>query len=397
MVSSRKCATALAAAGVLLVSAACSSSGGSDSKGGGKITWGIDAELSGPISYYGGSIAGGVQAYVDQVNAQGGINGAKIQLTRLDNAADQSRSAANATQLITADKATAIFGQVLDADCSGAAPIADRYKVPLACLSVGKDSPYSFSLGWQDNRAATAMLGTAKKLVTKSSINAAVLMPTTALPKLLGEALKAKAASQGITISSFQSYDITATDLSTETSKIVAAKPDVILISATSPGLLSVLKGVRAAGVQAPLIWVDGTGNLAALATSTDPGIYTLQAYQMVDPGNASGVAKDYLSAVAPQLKGKSDIVSVNAGDYTIGYATARAFGEALKACGGASCSGEELKAQLEKSDADLNGLISSFSFKNSDHYPFSTWYVYHVVGSKYDQFATFPSDAPNS
>jgi hypothetical protein len=109
--------------------AACSSSGGpggGSSDGGsssGTYTWGINAELSGPLSFYGDGIVSGVKAYAETVNARGGINGHKINVVQLDNQGDQATSAANETQLATADKAVAIFGAVLSTDCAGMLPI----------------------------------------------------------------------------------------------------------------------------------------------------------------------------------------------------------------------------------------------------------------------------------
>jgi hypothetical protein len=98
--------------------------------------------LSGAVSHYGLSIQQGVEAYVGQVNAAGGINGHKIKLTSLDSAGNQSQAAADATQLASADQVDAIFGNALSSDCTGAQSAADRYQVPLACLSVDTPDPY---------------------------------------------------------------------------------------------------------------------------------------------------------------------------------------------------------------------------------------------------------------
>ena len=115
----------------VLVAAACagdddSSSGGGGGSGGGSAegtyTFGINAELSGPID--GSAMVRGVNAYVEHVNANGGIDGHTIEVVELDNAGDQSRAAANTTQLVTADEVTAIFGHLLSANCT--ASTADR-------------------------------------------------------------------------------------------------------------------------------------------------------------------------------------------------------------------------------------------------------------------------------
>jgi branched-chain amino acid transport system substrate-binding protein len=398
---SGKYAAAVAVAGALVLSACGSGSSGGSSNAssssgssGTPIEWGVDAELSGPLSFYGTTIAAGVKAYVDQVNAQGGINGHKINLTQLDNAGDQSRSAANATQLVTANKVQAIFGNTLSTDCAAAQPVVERYKVPMACLSVAQSSTYVFNAGADDGRAGPALLAAAKKVAGKSSgIKAAMLMPTTLTGQQMKKQVQSGASGAGITLVTSQDVDITATDLSAQTAQLVAAKPDVIIISETGPGFLTVLKGVRAAGVQAPFVWADGTGNLKSLAAVNDPGIYAMTVYQQVDPNSAKGAAKDYIDAITPSLQGTVDAVSLNSGEAAPLYATARAFGEAAKKCG-ATCSGADLQKQLEKTSVQLEGLVPTFAFQGSDHYPFANWFVYHTSGTSYDLYATIKSAA---
>src|SRR5215813_548193 len=96
-------------AGAILALAACGTSNNNTTTDtGGTYKWGLDVELSGALSFYGQSIADGVKAYVEEVNAKGGINGHQIELTSLDDAGDQSRAAANATQLATVNNVNAI-------------------------------------------------------------------------------------------------------------------------------------------------------------------------------------------------------------------------------------------------------------------------------------------------
>lgn len=370
------------------------SSGSSGAASGAPIQWGVNAELSGPLSFYGSTIAAGVKAYVDQVNANGGINGSKITLTQLDSAGDQSRAAANATQLATADKVTAMFGNTLSTDCAAAQPISERYKVPQACLSVAQGSAYTFSLGPDNGRAASAMIEAAKKVTGKSSgVTAAMFMLTTLTDQQLKKDIQSKAPSEGVTIATAQDADVTAADTSAQIAQIVSAKPDVILASTTGPGFVTLLKGVRAAGVQAPFVWLDGTGNLKSVAAINDPGLYAFGVSQIVDPATATGAAKDYVQAITPAIQGTPDQVSVNSGEYIVGYSTARAFGEATKKCG-AGCTGAKLQQQLQKTSIQLEGLVPMFAYNGSDHYPYANWLLYQVQGTTYKQIASFKADA---
>ena len=380
--------------GAVLALAACSSNTPESTDTGGTYKWGLDVELSGSVAFYGQSIADGVNAYVEQVNAKGGINGHKIEVTSLDSGGDQARSAANATQLATVNQVNAIFGNTLSANCTAATPIVERNKIPMACLSVATANPYVFSLGADNTRAADALFASAKKVTSKSNPKAAFVYLNTLTDIALSKTVAAKAGAAGVTIATTQQLDITKADVSAQVAEVVKSAPDVVLISTTGPSFVTFLKGVRAGSVAAPFVWVDGSSNLGSLAQSTDEGVYAFNVWQIADPASSESAVKEFVAAVTPKIKGEVNASSLNAGEYIPGYVTARAFGEALKTCG-YPCSGEKLKGELEKVNLSLPGLLPSFGYTATDHYPYKNWYVYKVVGTKTTLTDTLPAPLP--
>ena len=384
-------AVALATAAAVTACASSSGSGGNTSgSSGGTYNWGVDAELSGALSYYGLSIASGVEAYVHEVNASGGINGHKIKLTQLDNAGDASQSATVATQLITADSVDAIFGQTLSTDCSAAQPIDNHYQVPIACFSVAAQNPYVFGLGFDDSRVSGAMLQSALKVTSTSRPTAALLYPNTPTVIDMAKDILASAPAMGVKVTSSQEYDLTATDLSVQIANVVAAKPDVVLISATGPALVTVLKGFRAAGLKAPVVFSDGTGNIGFLATTDDSSLYALNDYEYIQASGATGGAADFLAAMGSKLGKNPTAATINTGQAIDSYITASAFGQALKACG-YPCSGAQLTKKIDAVHLSLPDLEPSFGYTASDHYPYPNWYLYRVTGPTATLIDTFP------
>jgi branched-chain amino acid transport system substrate-binding protein len=225
----------------------------------------------------------------------------------------------------------------------------------------------------------------------KSNPKAAFVYLNTLTDLALAKDMKAKTAGAGIDLATAQEVDLMSTDYSSQTAKVVAAKPDVVLISHTGPGLLSVLKGVRAAGIDAPFVWLDGTANLATLRSSTDKNVYAMTVYSLVEPGSTEEGAKAYMDAVKSKIKDSSSLLGLNDGEAVMGYLTARAYGEATKACG-YPCSGEQLKAQLEKLKTSVPGIVDDFGYTADDHYPFKNWYLYNVVGGKTTLTSTLAS-----
>jgi branched-chain amino acid transport system substrate-binding protein len=372
---------------VALAVAACGSNksngGGSSasSNKSGTYNWGINGENSGELSYYGLSLTAGVKAYVTQVNAAGGINGHKINLTVLDNAGEQSEAAANATQLATSDNVDAMFGGILSADCSAATPAVDRYKVPMACLSVDENTPYIYNLGPTNATAASPMLAAAKKVTGMSDPKVAMVYINTLTDIALGKAMPAAAKSAGADLVTNQEVNIAATDVSSTVTAVVNSHPNVMLISETGPGMLMVLKGIRAAGLNIPVVWLDGTGNLPTLATSTDKNVYPMDVTLVPNP-QSTGAAGDFVTAISPSIKGTPTTMTLNNGETLPAYVTAEVFGAALKKCG-YPCSGAQLKTALDSTQISLSGIVNgSFGYTATNHYPYTNWYLLHQVGS---------------
>jgi ABC-type branched-subunit amino acid transport system substrate-binding protein len=238
------------------------------------------------------------------------------------------------------------------------------------------------------------MLKAAKTVTGESrDINAAVFMLTTLTDQQLKKDIQDQAKGEGVNIVTSQDADVTATDVSSQIAQIVAAKPDIVLISATGPGFVTALKGARAAGLQAPFVWTDGTSNLKSVAEIKDPGVYALTVHELVDPSSASDVAKDYIDAITPSIQGTVDAVNLNSGENVVGYATARAFGEATKKCGD-GCTGENLRQQLEKTSVEMKELVPTFAYGGSDHYPYANWLLQQVQGTVYKKIDSFEADA---
>lgn len=76
------------------------------------IVLGQSAALSGPASMLGTEMARGMNAYFNQVNEHGGVNGHPIKLITLDDGYEPERTKANTQKLINEDKVVALIGYV---------------------------------------------------------------------------------------------------------------------------------------------------------------------------------------------------------------------------------------------------------------------------------------------
>jgi branched-chain amino acid transport system substrate-binding protein len=106
--------TAIAGAAALVLSG-CSGGSGSDGGSGDPIVIGSVNALSGPATFPEASAA--AKLVFDQVNADGGIGGRKIEYKALDDKADPATASAAAREIVESDGAVALVGSASLLDC----------------------------------------------------------------------------------------------------------------------------------------------------------------------------------------------------------------------------------------------------------------------------------------
>lgn len=130
----RSLGIALVIAACCAALSACGGSSGSSGDSSSPYVVGVDSAFSGPLSTYGSTIADGVRAWASGANAEGGINGHKVEMVQLDSEEEPTRSAAVLQQLITSNHALAVFGFVVSDNCSAASTFAEKNE-PRSCAS----------------------------------------------------------------------------------------------------------------------------------------------------------------------------------------------------------------------------------------------------------------------
>jgi len=120
---------ATGAAAVLALSA-CNSGTSSGGGGGGDkspVTIGISLPLTGDFAQPGGAAKQGYEIWRDEVNANGGILGRKVQLKIVDDASSQDTVVTDYTRLITQDKVDLLLGTFSSLLNFPASAVAEKY------------------------------------------------------------------------------------------------------------------------------------------------------------------------------------------------------------------------------------------------------------------------------
>ena len=92
---------------------------------------GVSGAMTGPPASTNAPPIEGLRLYVERLNAQGGINGKRVQLNILDDQAEPSKAAANAKRLLTQDKVILLILSSLSSTYAPVVAETKRANVPL--------------------------------------------------------------------------------------------------------------------------------------------------------------------------------------------------------------------------------------------------------------------------
>jgi branched-chain amino acid transport system substrate-binding protein len=228
--------------------------------------------LTGINAYVDEPAVRGIQLAVDEINAKGGILGRPVEFVNLDSKSDPVTSSNVAVQLVERG-ANAII-PAADFDMGGPACRVAQ-KAGIVCISTTASSPLfgSEALGdkvftlsmWNTTMgAATAEYAYKEKGWRKVWVVTDTFIDYT---KSLSRYFIAQFKSLGGTVLFEDTYTQGAQDFSAQLARIQASaeQPDFIYISSYMPDLGTIIRTIREAGIQLPIVGGD---------TYDDPGLF---------------------------------------------------------------------------------------------------------------------------
>jgi branched-chain amino acid transport system substrate-binding protein len=240
-----------------LVASACSTSskggGGGGSKGGlsGTINVTSIQDLTGAVGSVGIATENGMKLAEDEVNNNGMLGSAKLNITFKDTQTTQAQSVSLATQTVSGN-VTAIFGPVSSQEAVAVAPIIQSAKVPTIYTQAGSQGvitagDYNFRVTapqqyYQPKMAAYLKAQGVKTVdfIYDSTVPTTKDLTEKTMPPLMDQ--------NGITIKGKYGFQNGTTDYSAYVSKVIADKPDAVGAEGTNPEASPVISSLRNAG-----------------------------------------------------------------------------------------------------------------------------------------------------
>lgn len=230
--------TTVATAGLIssaLALSGCGSSGGNSSSGNGgtngTITIGAIGALSGDAAALGSAVQV-IKAYFDQVNANGGINGHKVNVVLGDDQFNAANTPGVARKLVEQNHISLLCGTTGDPDNTAIASYLKARSVPSIPTSgtsklfyPTSDTQYGFLPTY--NKLAAQLVDYAVNDLKKEHIGILYSNDDTGLPALAG--VKAELKKLGKPLTASVVYDRSATTLATQAAKLKDAGADFVI------------------------------------------------------------------------------------------------------------------------------------------------------------------------
>ena len=256
--------------------------GSTGSEGGDTIKIALIANTTGDNAEYGISVRNGAMLYIDQLNAQGGINGKQVQVLEYDDKGD-GVEAVNAFNLAMEQGITAVIGSVLTGPTITLADATYEVNMPQISASataqgVTQIDPDDESAGIRTNVFRSCFIDPFQGRTLAHSAKEKLGAATAAILYESGSdysegcmnGFVEACGELGIEIVATEAFATGDKDFNAQMTKIAAAAPDVVYMPFyyTEAGL-AITQG-RQAGLTATILGSDGFGSIKDYASAED-------------------------------------------------------------------------------------------------------------------------------
>lgn len=290
------------------------------------IVIGQSVALTGPGSSLAAPFHQGAKMYFDRVNAAGGIAGRKIEFITLDDRGNVELATANTKKLLEqgvlalfgyygSPTVTAIYPQIKDTEVLLFAPMAAADEFRGAMYG----NVYSLRPGYAEEAAAIA-----KHAETLGARRLAILHATDGESMAALDSANRTMSSIGANLVSIAA--VTPGSVANSVDKVLAAKPESVLVIGDSNGAANAVRDLRAKGYRGPIYGFSNTGEslLAEELGKDGAGVVVVRVVPKSDTAKVAVVRELMADAEAAKL-GRTNVYMLE------GYIAARVFAEAVR------------------------------------------------------------------
>jgi branched-chain amino acid transport system substrate-binding protein len=351
---------------------------------------------SGPASAY-GVIGKTEEAYFKKINAEGGINGRKINFISYDDAYSPPKTVEQARKLVESDEVLLVFNPLGTPPNTAIQKYLNSKKVPQLFVATGAtkwNDPKNFpwTMGWQPNYQSETQIYAKYILKEKPNAKVAVLYQNDDYGKdyLKGfkDGLGAKAASM---IVMEESYEVSEPTIDSHIVKLKSTGADVFINITTPKFAAQAIKKNAEIGWK-PLHFLNNvSASIGSVIKPAGPenAQDIISSQYLKDPTDAqwkddAGMKawNEFLDKYYPEA---------NRADASVmfGYTVAQGLVHVLKACGDNLTRENVMKQAASIKDLELGGLLPGIKVNTSatDFAPISSVQLIRFKGETWERF----------
>lgn len=258
---------AVSIVGVMATLVGCGNSNDGSASEGDTVKIGSMFELTGSAAAYGTSMNNAVHMAVEEVNADGGINGQQVEVVEYDTKTDETEAASITTRLGTRDNVSAIIGPATTGSMQAAIPSANQAEVPImsptatddGVLTADDDSvhPYAWRTSFTNSFQGSALAQFANENIGAET---AVILSDNSSDYAIGLSETFQDIFDG-EIVGHENFSEGETDFSAILTNISDLDFDVLYVPGYYEEAGPIIKQAREMGIDQPILGPDGMGN----------------------------------------------------------------------------------------------------------------------------------------
>ncbi|ABD08796.1 Extracellular ligand-binding receptor [Rhodopseudomonas palustris HaA2] len=328
---------------------------------------------SGPASSF-AAIGRAMTAYFEKLNAEGGVNGRKINLVSLDDGYSPSKAVEQTRRLVESDEVLAIVGTFGSPTNFAIQKYLNTRKVPGLFLGTGANrvsepQTYPWSMGWQPNNHAKGVIYAKYLLKERPNAKVAVLYQNDDFgrdyAKGFRDGLGDKAGSM---IVKELSYEITEPTVDSQILLLKSTGADVFLNISTPKFSAQAIKKMTETKWEALHMLSDAAGSISSTLVpaglENSKGVITV-AFRK-DPNDPAWAEDPGMKQYLAFMKQYMPNADPSETYYVFGYATAQTFEHVLKACGDELTRENLMKQAASIKDLELPILLPGIKLNTS-------------------------------
>ncbi|HLU77315.1 MAG TPA: ABC transporter substrate-binding protein [Burkholderiales bacterium] len=327
------------------------------------IIIGQSAPLTGSNKELGEDIRDGALAYFHKVNADGGINGRKIELITLDDQNKTDLSKQNTAELLDKHNAVALFGYASTTLSKPAMPHVEKAKVPFVAPFTGADWMRTFRPLVFNHRAGYGdeLEKVIEHYTTFGLKRFAVLHHDDTVGSENLAAVERALKARDLKAVSIASIKRTQKDIAQEVATVVKSNPEVVICTTLYRTTADFVKQSRKLGLNAQVVSLSFAGSTALAGALGEAGLGVVMSQVVPTPTKASvPIVREYhdaIKAIAPD--------KVHSFTGLESYIAAKILVEGVRRAGPNVTRASLLKGLESINNYDLGGYVVSFSPKD--------------------------------